>query len=454
MLLSEMASLLEARCIEYQALTSPIEIHIQTDSRLVKPGDIFIAIPGEKLDGFQFIPDAITHGAIGVIAEKTHPHAHSAFELIVSSPTQALLTAARKALGKTSAKQIGITGSAGKTTVKEMLSAVLSAAYPVAKTTGNYNTPIGVPISILAMDPGVDFFVTELSASYPGEIDQNLSYLSLSEAIITSIGASHLEYFHSVENVLTEKMKIRKALSDTGRLLLPGDNPLVHSHPPESPCLFFGLEPANDVQASQIRYETNGIHFDVRMPTETISDLCLMAFGEHMVQNALPIVYLARKYGVSIEAIRKVLAAFTAPVGRGRYIQFQAGFCIIDETYNANPVSFSAALKAFDSTPFRRKILVFSDMLELGERASFLHQALAEQIARVAFHTILYYGDFNSIMEPLLNTSGVHYHYLNSLEETEQRFLQIVQPGDGVLMKASNGKRLSDIIRHLEQTIW
>jgi len=449
-LVSDLASLFQAQLNVYTSIFTPIEVRIQTDSRQIQPGDIFIAIAGEKQDGHQFIPNAIQQGAIGIIAEKSDPTMHAAFEIIVPSTTRALLTAAQGALRRTSCKQIGITGSAGKTTIKEMLSAVFSTSYRVANTTGNYNTPIGVPLSILAMDPNADFFVTELSASYPGEIDQNLSYLTLSEAVISSIGPSHLAFFHTVDNVLKEKMKIGKAVVETGSLLLPGDNPTILALPRENQFVYYGLNPSNDLRATHLEYRTNGIHFDVELPGEKITGLYLSAFGDHMVLNSLPVLFLARKYGIPIQSIREVLAGFTAPVGRGRFIQYKAGFCIIDETYNANPVSFQAALKAFANTPFPRKILVFSDMLELGEGSDTLHKMLAEEIASYAFDSVLYYGDYNDIIEPILKKPGGYYHFSPSLEEMEQFFLEKVQPGDGVLIKASNGKHLSEIIRHLE----
>lgn len=449
-LVSDLAALFQAQLNEFRVISTPIEVRIQTDSRQIQPGDIFIAIAGEKQNGHQFIPKAIQQGAIGVIAEKSDPAHHAAFEIIVPSTTQALLTAAQKALRKTNCKQIGITGSAGKTTMKEMLSAVLGASYLVANTTGNYNTPIGVPLSILAMNPDADFFVTELSASYPGEIDQNLSYLTLSDAIISSIGSSHLEFFHTVDKVLKEKMKISQAIVETGTLLLPGDNPAILSLPREKQFVYYGLNPSNDLRANHLEYRTNGIHFDAELPGESIPNLSLSAFGNHMVLNSLPVLFLARKYGIPVHSIREVLAGFAAPAGRGRLIHYKEGYCIIDETYNANPVSFKAALQAFDKTPFPRKILVFSDMLELGEGSATLHQRLADEIAAYTFHTVLYYGDYNHIMEPVLKKPDSHYQNFPSLEAMEQFLLQTAQPGDGILIKASNGKHLSEMIRHLE----
>jgi UDP-N-acetylmuramoyl-tripeptide--D-alanyl-D-alanine ligase len=253
-----------------------------------------------------------------------------------------------------------------------------------------------------------------------------------------------------VDNVLKEKIKIGKALVENGFLLLPGDNPYILSLPHEKQFVYYGLNPSNDLRATHLEYRTNGIHFDVDFPGEKITDLSLSAFGDHMVLNSLPVLFLARKYGIPIHTLREVLTGFTAPAGRGRFIQYKEGFCIIDETYNANPVSFRAALKAFANTPFPRKILVFSDMLELGEGSATLHKMLAHEIASYAFDTILYYGDHNNIMEPILKKPEGHYYYFPSMEAMEQLFLQRIQPGDGVLMKASNGKHLSEIVRRLE----
>jgi len=217
----ELAELFNASLLVHEDSSDPFEIVLKTDSRLIKPGDIFLAMRGETQDGHQYIHQAIENGAIGIVAEKPTQPPFPQFELIVPCTQQALLSAGEKALQKTTCRFIGITGSAGKTTVKEMMASVLNTTYRTAKTAGNYNTPIGVPISIFAMDPSSDFFIIELSASYPGEIDQNLRYLHFSDAVISSIGPSHIEFFHTVDRVLQEKMKIKETLLPQGALCLP-----------------------------------------------------------------------------------------------------------------------------------------------------------------------------------------------------------------------------------------
>lgn len=447
----ELAALFNARLLIHEDISDPLEIVLKTDSRLIKPGDIFLAMRGETQDGHQYIHQAIENGAMGIVAEKPAQPPFPHFELIVPSTQQALLSAGEKALQETHCQFIGITGSAGKTTVKEMMASVLKTSYRTAKTTGNYNTPIGVPISIFAMDPAADFFTIELSASYPGEIDQNLRYLHFSDAVISSIGPSHIEFFHTVDRVLQEKMKIKEALLPQGTLCLPGDNQLIQSLPASQQTLYFGFGASNPIRAVNLVYQSDGMHFQANLPGESIPDLSVPSFGDHMILNALPVIFLARKHGVSVPRIRESLSGFSAPAGRGKINQYPKGFCVIDETYNANPVSFKAALSAFSNIPFKRKILVFSDMLELGTSSRSLHQALAKQISSLSIDQILYYGDFNDILEPILQTTSRSYHYFPSLEALEKAFFELVQPGDGVLMKASNGKALFRIIQHLKE---
>lgn len=447
----ELAALFNAQLLVHEDISEPFDIVFKTDSRLIQPGDIFLAMRGETQDGHQYIHQAIENGAIGIVAEKPVQPPFPHFELIVPSTQKALLSAGEKALQKTTCRFIGITGSAGKTTVKEMMASVLNTTYRTAKTAGNYNTPIGVPISIFAMDPTADFFIIELSASYPGEIDQNLSYLDFSDAIISSIGPSHIEYFHSVDRVLQEKLKIKEALLPQGILCLPGDNELIRSLPPSQQILHFGFGASNPICAVNFLYESDGMHFQANLPEETIPDLSVPSFGDHMILNALPVIFLARKYGVPVSRIRETLSGFSAPAGRGKINHYPKGFCVIDETYNANPVSFEAALSAFSKIPFSRKILVFSDMLELGNSSRSLHQALAEQISSLSIDQILYYGDFKDILEPILQTPSHSYHYFPSLETLEKAFFELIQPGDGILIKASNGKALYRIIQHLEE---
>lgn len=439
---------------EVDTLSSTAEINVKVciDSRLIRPGDIFVCIKGEKADGHEFIPMAIQKGAIGfLVSEKTEIPDHL-FQIISHSPVKSLQFAAAKILKETSIKQIAITGSAGKTTTKEIMFLIFNQFIDTAKTQGNYNTPIGVPVSIINMENDRLVFISELSASYPGEIDQNLSFMNLESAVITGIGFSHLEFFGSTNNIFIEKMKIAKSIRQEGHLLINGDQAFGKEAKSIFPnTLTFGLKPENDIQAVIIKKDDLGTTFHLREKGKLTPEWKLSTFGDHFIYNAIPGIYLAIKNGAPTESINHALSLFQAEKGRGKIIQWINNSTIIDESYNANPFSFAMSLQSFQSHHFTRKIAVIGDMLELGTTSEQQHFELGKLVAESMIDIVIYKGYYKNFFKEGLKGSKIQYIPVENNKEIEQYLLSIVKKGDGILIKASNGTRLQEVVEQLER---
>jgi UDP-N-acetylmuramoyl-tripeptide--D-alanyl-D-alanine ligase len=428
-----------------------INLHLVIDSRLVKQGDVFGCLHGERTDGHNHISDAIQNGAIGFITDRFVDISKNYFQIITTSAENAIKNAASQILKETNVKQIAITGSAGKTTTKEIVFSLFNPFWKTGKTQGNYNTPIGVPVSIINANREDNFFICELSASYPGEIDHNLSFMSLEAAIITGIGSSHLEFFGSIENIFSEKMKIAKSIRNKGPLLINGDQDwgwkakLIYPN-----TLSFGLKNGNDIQALSIQKTKQGTSFKVKIKEKYISDFTLNTFGDHFVYDSLPGIYLSFIEGIPISDTRLALFSFQAEKGRGKLIPWIKNSTIIDESYNANPYSFSMSIQSFQSSNFSRKIAIIGDMLELGPDADKLHFELGEMIRKSDIKAVIYKGEFNGVVQKALGNSGIQFYASDSIFTIQQILCSIVKSGDGILIKASNGVGLHQLVKELE----
>jgi UDP-N-acetylmuramoyl-tripeptide--D-alanyl-D-alanine ligase len=428
-----------------------IDMHVVIDSRLVKKGDTFVCISGEKTDGHDHINDAIQNGAIGFVVNRFVDIPKGCFQIITSSTELAIQYAASKILKETKIKQIAVTGSAGKTTTKELLFSLFSPYWKTAKTQGNYNTPVGVPVSIINMIEGCDTFLCELSASYPGEIDHSLSFLNLDTGIITGIGSSHLEFFGSTEKIFSEKMKIASAIQKKGLLLINGDQEWGKKAKDLYPdTLCFGLGNENDIQAFNIQKNSHGTTFNVRFRNEILSDLTLSTLGDHFIYDALPGIYLALKKGMPVNNIRLALGSFQAEKGRGKISTWLKNSTIIDESYNANPFSFALSLQAFKNYLFPRRIAIIGDMLELGSNAPKLHFDLGKLIAESNIQVVIYKGMFLKEIQSALTNTSIQLFSIKEIKEIEPLLLSVLKEGDGILIKASNGVGLHELMNQWE----
>lgn len=357
------------------------------DSREVRPGMGFVALKGEKADGHDFIPQALAQGAVKIV---------DGLEEL-----QALARDYRKSL---KAKVIGITGSAGKTTTKELTRAFLSRIGRTSATEGNFNNHIGLPLTILNCPEDADFLVVEMGSNHPGEIAALCDIAAPDVGIVTNVGTAHLEFFKTREGIAKEKGELlRRAsvgFSAAGAEFLPG---------------------TVDVHQEWMAEALKGV-----LP------------GAHNVANACLAFAAAEHFGATREQAVQALSDFALPGARWRRIE-RDGVVFIDDTYNANPDSMIAALEALAAEPCKgRRVAVLGDMFELGEHALDLHRRVFEHAMRLDLPLVIGVGSQSA--------QCVCHEAFETLDSLKRQFRVKVSPGDVVLLKASHAMKLGDLI--------
>ncbi len=434
---------------------SPLDGRIYVDSREVKPGGVFVCIKGSKQDGHDFYLQAIQNGARGIITERLLPVSEpGVFQIHTDSTTQALKRLAFHILQHIHPKTVGITGSAGKTTVRSMLESVFNSQYSSYGTIKNYNTPIGVPLSIASMPEKTAYFMCELSASYPGEIGEILSFLALDHAIITGIGPSHLAFLINEEGVFFEKIKIAEALLPSGNLWINGDQKWAEEAKKKKiPLKTFGLNANHDFYAHKIRWKEDGMSFNFSAFSDPSLSFVVQGWGLHLVQNAVVALALAFQENIASEKAFQGLYAFTPETGRGRILRKNDSWTLWDESYNANPYSMRASLDALSNVPFFRKIVVLGDMLELGEQALPCHQELGRQLSAYPqpLEAIIYVGEFGEIVKKELSQRNERFIWTKNWRSALDALLSLELTQRLIMVKASNGIGLHHLVNEMKQ---
>jgi UDP-N-acetylmuramoyl-tripeptide--D-alanyl-D-alanine ligase len=391
---------------------------ISHDTRTLKPGDIYIAIKGAAHDGHSFVPQAVEKGAAGIIVEREFPDIGNVPQMIVDDTMEALWALAAGVRRHWAGTVIGITGSVGKTTVKELIASVLAQKGTVCKTPGNWNNDVGLPLSMLAADRNADFFVFELGMNHPGEIDRLAGLLAPDWAVLTDIGKAHIEFFQSLEKIAEEKAS----------LLAHADNALL-----DEMSEWFELFKTK-CKGRIVAFGKEPFAFTVPLP------------GEHMIRNARRAAALGRELGLSAEEVQKGLSAFqSAPMRWERTLH--NGIVFINDAYNANPLSMRASLTTFAQLPCEgRRFAVLGGMRELGGTADVEHRELGRFVDTLKLDWIITVGDSGSqiICDGIV---GVQKTEAVDILRTHLR------AGDMVFFKASRGERLETILEELKTKI-
>lgn len=371
------------------------------DSRLVKPGMLYVALKGENVDGNDFIPKALEAGAAKVIGGDG-----ALMEL------QKLASEYRRSLKETTV--VALTGSAGKTTTKELLKSFLSSLGKTYATVGNYNNHLGLPITILNCPRDAKFLVLEMGSNHPGEIATLCDIAEPDSGLVTNIGTAHIEFFKSREGIAEEKGTLLERVRDFGAA-------------PEK-CDF------NDYLRSKCRGE-----FIVAkaLPEELAKAIKDVLPGEHNLTNASVAYAIASRYGVSVEGAIKSLKNFALPGSRWRKVE-KLGVKFIDDTYNANPDAMKAALLTFSKLEHKgRKIAVLGDMFELGESSESLHAEVFDFASSLELDSVIAVGTAASRCKCTKT--------FENLQKLLENFSNEFQKGDLVLLKASNAMKLGKL---------
>lgn len=426
-------------------LTSTSINGIAIDSRKVNPGNIFVAIHGQRFDGHQFIGDAVANGAVAVVCSR-HIDDINVEQLVVDDTAQALADIATYYRQQLSCGVIGLTGSNGKTTVKEMISSILPP--PAHATPGNLNNQIGVPLSVFQLRPEHRYAVFELGANHVGDIKYTVAIIRPKVALINNIAPAHIEKFGSIENVASTKGEIYQGLDDGGVAVVNDDDSYAHFWDEileHKTVLRFSIKKQADVYATDIKYDHNGFaQFTLVMPigSEIIK---LQVPGEHNVSNAVAAAACSFAIGIPLNKIALGLCQFTGVFGRLAFYKGINNAVIIDDTYNANLRSSLAAVDVLSARDGRR-VMVFGDMGELGTYSKQHHQDVGRAAREHGIDLMMTCGDSSQYTSSEFGSAGKH--YLNQ-ELLVNDLLNELDENTTVLVKGSRSSHMENVVKKL-----
>ena len=432
------------------------------DSRDVRPGDVFIALKGEAMDGHKFIPAAFAKGAVAAITDRPVDFPH----VLVKDTTSALHALAHAARERCAAVRIGVTGSVGKTGVKEAIFASLERASRGAahRSVRSYNNHVGVPLSLARMGARARYGVFEMGMNHSGEIAPLASFVKPHVALITTIAPAHIENLGTMEAIADEKSQIFSGLVDGGTAVIPADSEytdrmVAHARALGVKIVTFGRSEKADVRLLDAIPSANG----GSLVTADLGDrrLCYSVAepGEHWIANSLGVMAAVRAAGGDLAAAGLALAEMGGLKGRGARFQIPAAggkALLVDESYNANPASMRATLKALGQTPAHRRIAVLGSMKELGDFADSFHTKLAEPLGEAKIdHAILVGDEMRALSGELGKRSTKSLGFKPSFEHchTPAEAIAALEQfglthGDAVLVKGSNSVGLGSLVTH------
>ena len=421
-----------------------------TDSRTLEKSDVFFALKGPRYDGHDFIREAATKGAAWLVVsdpDRVPPALKKNLRVTTVDDTlRAYGDLARATRQKFKVPVVAVTGSCGKTTVKELIAHVLSKKFRVLKSRGTENNLVGVPKTLLQLDASVEVAVLELGTNRPGEIAALSSIATPQIAVITQIGSSHLEGLKSMESVKAEKLSILQSLERGGTILVNGQDPMlagvksgVHR------VLKVGFQSSCDTAAEQIWCHEKGSSFTVE---KNLMETPLL--GRHNILNCLFAVVAARALGMGFSEIRMALADFRPPAGR-LSLRETDGIRFLDDSYNANPTSFRVALETLKELKGRgKKGIVCGDMLELGPDEEKYHRELGAQMADQFPDFVIAVGSRCGALADEALKKGYDPQRMHAVKDSVEAggiLRQMVQPGDCVLVKGSRGMKMERIFQ-------
>lgn len=426
---------------------------ISIDSREIKKGNIFCALNGENTNGHNYIKSAIENGAVAAIAERQEIKENVnllKYPLIIVDNSLETLQKAANNYGKIiKAKIFTITGSAGKTTTRNLISKVLGSSFSVTHSIKNYNNHIGLPLSILQVDKNDDFAVIEMGANHIGEIATLCKIIKPDYGLITSISKAHIEGFGSIENVQKAKFELFDSVDDNGIIFINNDDFRIKEYNNNDiKKVTYSIKSNADYELKIIDYDQFG-RYTLEYMGKSIK---LNSIGYGAAQNAAAALTVGKTFGLSTGAIIKQIQDFNTPQGRGNIINLNDYF-IINDTYNANPLSTNLAIRSLNEMNSKGKtIMVLGDMLEMGELSESSHKNIGAQIAESKINYLFCYGENtkhtieSARQYDMMN--AIHFDKKKSLAET---LISLVKPNDIIYIKGSRGLKMETIIEKLKK---
>ncbi len=439
MKLSEIAQALGQKIDKETEITA-----ICTDTRDIIKGCVFVAIKGDRFDGHDFCIQAVEKGAEAVITER---QIEGITCIVTESTRRAYLKLAEYYRSKFSPILVGVTGSVGKTTTKEMVSLVLSEKYKTLKTSGNLNNEIGLPKTLFNLEKEHEAAVIEMGMSHLGEIERLSMTSKPTIAVITNIGFSHIENLHSQQGILQAKMEILRGMDGSAPLVVCADDvslyPLTYQLGRE--VLSYGINnPDSDYRAVDIREEDESTYFTVEYRNGR-KELMLPCIGRHNILNALASFCIGIKSGLTEDEIASALKKYK-PDGLRQNIVKKGEQTVIIDCYNASPDSMKASLTVLSQLKNPRKIAVLGSMLELGNMSEMLHRKVGEFANESKADKVFCYGDDCKYTAETSASLGTDTEYINNKQELANAVKSYLQPNDAVLFKGSRGMKMEEVI--------
>jgi UDP-N-acetylmuramoyl-tripeptide--D-alanyl-D-alanine ligase len=449
--ISEISKITKGRCLQFGRMSQVNGISI--DSRTIQKGNVYVAIQGNRLNGHDFITAARRKGAVAVVVSQKVACPDDLAVVLVKDTTRALGRIAAWHRRQFDIPVIAVTGSTGKTTTKEMIAAVLGKRYNVLKNIKTENNQFGVPLTLLRLNPLHEIAVLELGTNQPGDIRWLSQITWPTMVVFTNIGDSHLAGLKNRRGVFAEKIQLIKYLPPSGVVLFNNDDLFLsklHKYNLRQKIVSFACDADAQYQARNISVVHNRrIDFSVGRHKLTVQSPAM-----HNVRNALAAISCGRYYKISYNDVRSALAGFQFSSAR-QEISRVGKYWLIDDTYNANPLSLESAIRTLDAMRIKgRRVVVFGDMLELGVGSKALHQDAGRMIARSDTDIILTTGRHaryttQAALDTGKNIKAVHCEDLRGVHGWLKR---VCTPGDAILVKGSRGMRLERTVAYVRKS--
>ncbi|MBE6533619.1 MAG: UDP-N-acetylmuramoyl-tripeptide--D-alanyl-D-alanine ligase [Ruminococcaceae bacterium] len=438
--------------------------NVCTDSRESEKGSLFVALGGERVDGHDYINVALDRGGECVLCERIPDNLNDRryVALVVNDTLRAIGELAKAYDRRIHNKKVAITGSVGKTTTKEFVAAVLSEHLRLHKTEGNYNSTLGMPLSLLTMKNDTEVSVLEMGMSNFGEIEYLSRIAEPDIAVITNIGSSHMEYLGSRENICRAKLEIVKGLKKGGLLLLNGDEPMLRNRSELEGvnCLYVGRNEDCDVRATNILEGKTKTYFDVTYKGVTVEGLSIPIVGQHYVYAALFAYAIAVNMGFDEDVIERGLNNFRS-IGMRQMIFDIGDITVFQDCYNASPESMKASIavlhNAIRQRGYGRMTALLGDMYELGDYSKTAHESIGLEFARREGSALYTFGELantiadGAILGGMQSENIFRNADLSRPEISGEMLINTLRAGDMLLVKASRGVKAERVIEYLKE---
>ncbi|MDF2086104.1 UDP-N-acetylmuramoyl-tripeptide--D-alanyl-D-alanine ligase [Bacillus pseudomycoides] len=429
---------------------------VSIDTRKITTGNLYIPIQGDRFDGHSFVEKAIENGAVATLWKKNVKNPPVNIPVIfVEDTLEALQTLAKSYRDQLDVKVIGVTGSNGKTSTKDIVTILLATKFKVQKTEGNFNNHIGLPLTILSLEENTEMAVLEMGMSGRGEIEFLSKLARPNAAIITNIGEAHLLDLGSRDAIAEAKLEIVTGLQDGGVFVYNGDEPLLTNRVPSmnlaAETITFGDARANNYYPTSVTLQATGTYF--KMNQDENVAFYLPVLGKHNVYNTLASMAIAKYFGVTWEEMKRGLVTLQMTGMRMEIVKTENGLTIINDAYNASPTAMEAAFHLMNGLDgFSKKIVVLGDMLELGNQEVQFHYEVGKLIDPARISYVFTYGRLGAqIAEGAkINFPNERVKAYDNKEELVKNLQAVVDVKDVVLVKASRGMKLEEVITMLK----